>query len=322
MFAPEMCPLRRAARIFAASLALALLIAPAAARAEDADALIKQGVDLRRAGKDQAALEQFRRAYDLGPTPRALAQMGLAEQGLGRWVDAEAHLGKALEAAQDPWIAKYHETLEASRAEIARHLGSLSVTGGPNGGELRIDGQPVGALPLRRTLRLPTGTYALELSAGGHVVASRTVSIASGLTTQEDLSPPSTPAAVTRSVSDSNQTPPPAGGRRKWAWITAGTAVGLGAAGGVGLLIGENEVEKFNGSNCRGMTIDPVCHGYYARGTLARWIGGGSLIAAGAVGVTAAILFLTAREGGAGADQRVACFPDLGRPGAACAFRF
>src|SRR6266705_1743487 len=105
MVSPEMSLLRTAARALVLAPLLAVLIVPAPARADDADALIKQGVELRRAGNDQQALERFRRAYDLAPTPRALAQMGLAEQALARWVDGEAHLAKALIAPQDAWIS-------------------------------------------------------------------------------------------------------------------------------------------------------------------------------------------------------------------------
>lgn len=161
MFPSEMAPARLAAFV----LVVALLTVPAPARAEDADALIKQGVELRRAGKDEAALEQFRRAYDLAPTPRALAQMGLAEQALGRWIDGEAHLTKALEGAQESWIAKYRETLEGSRAEIAKHVGSLAVTGGPDGAELRVDGQPVGTLPCAERAVSPSAPTRWRVSA-------------------------------------------------------------------------------------------------------------------------------------------------------------
>src|SRR5437868_5098645 len=111
-------PSGRTRALLSAWLALVLAGSAGAARADDADALIKQGVELRRARRDREALERFRRAYDLAPTPRALAQMGLAEQALSRWVDAESHLGRALEIAEDAWIAKYRTTLEASRVEI------------------------------------------------------------------------------------------------------------------------------------------------------------------------------------------------------------
>src|SRR5688572_17737468 len=70
----------------------------------EADKLIDQGVDLREQGKDVDALEKFKRAYELSKSARALAQMALAQQALGRWLEAEASLQKALEAKNDKWI--------------------------------------------------------------------------------------------------------------------------------------------------------------------------------------------------------------------------
>jgi hypothetical protein len=331
MVPPEMC----ARRVLAPACALALLLgAPRLARAEDADALIKQGVELRRAGHDEAALEQFRRAYDLAPTPRALAQMGLAEQALGRWIDGEAHLSRALEA-DDPWIAKYRGTLESSRAEIGRHLGSLFVTGGPEGAELRIDGQAAGTLPLRRPLRLPLGTFALEASVGGHIVIARAVSIAAGITAHEDLSAPATtasptptaatsPAArsATLSSGDAAHDDDGAGvdddGRRRLAWLTTGGAVAFAAAGGVVLALGNHDAHSYNAS-CPGGQVD--CADLESRGRREQVVGVVGLVAGGALGLTAAWLFLSepARANG---ERRVACAPALDRWGASCALRF
>jgi hypothetical protein len=87
----------------ACALVCAFLIGSRPALAQDADVLIKPGVELRREGKDQVALEEFRPAFDVAPTPRALAQIALAEEALGRWIDAEAHIGKARGRA-GPWI--------------------------------------------------------------------------------------------------------------------------------------------------------------------------------------------------------------------------
>jgi hypothetical protein len=327
MFPPEMSPRSVLPRVLAVAL---LLSVPAAARAQDADALIKQGVELRRAGKDQAALEQFRRAYDLAPTPRALAQLGLAEQALGRWIDGEAHIIKALEAEQDPWISKYRETLEGSRAEIAKHLGSLSVTGGPAGAELRIDGQPVGALPLRRTLRLPLGTFALEASEGGHVVVARAVSIVAGMTTREDLSGPAAATGpVALAARPSTNAGPREGddsgasagvGRRTLAWAAAGGALVLAGAGGALLAFGDRNADEHNNGPCRDMPSDS-CASLQRRGEREQVAGVAGLVVGGALGATAVLLFLTmppSRDGG----RTVACAPAFEGLGASCAMRF
>jgi len=301
------------------------------APAERADGLIKQGVELRRAGNDAGALEQFRRAYDLAPTPRALAQMGLAEQALGRWIDGEAHLARALEAGQDPWIAKYRGTLETSRAEIGKHLGSLYVTGGPEGAELRLDGQPVGTLPLRRPVRLPVGTFALEASVGGHVVVARAVSIAAGVTAHEDLSAPAAPASpspasaaapviVTSREGARDEGPPEASsGRRRLAWIAAGGAVAVAAAGGVVLFLGNRDARSYN-TMC-GESTSGTCSDLQTRGKREQVAGVVGLVAGGALGATAAWLFLS-EPARPSEERRVACAPALDRWGAACALRF
>src|SRR3982751_2270792 len=85
-------------------IAGALVGAARQARADDAEPLIRRGIELRRAGRDAEALEQFRQANQLAPSPRAAAQIGLAEQALGRWLDADGHLRAALAAPSDPWI--------------------------------------------------------------------------------------------------------------------------------------------------------------------------------------------------------------------------
>jgi tetratricopeptide (TPR) repeat protein len=332
MFPPEMSP----SRVFARALALALvLIAPAPARAQDADGLIKEGVELRRAGQDQAALEHFRRAYDLEPTPRALAQMGLAEQALGRWIDGEAHLARALEAAQDPWISKYRGTLEGSRVEIGKHLGSLSVTGGPDGAELRVDGRPVGTLPLRRTLRLPLGTFTLEASVAGHVTVARAVSIVAGMTTHEELSTaaPASPPIAVQPASTSDTRPGDDGGRAgvergHLAWVAAGGAVALVGAGAALLYFGNRNASEYQTGAC---LMTGTCESLKTRGGREQIAGVTGLVLGGALGVTSVLLFLSTPSTPSqsstaapppSADRRVACAPELGRWGASCALRF
>ena len=68
------------------------------ARAEgpEAEALASQGIELRRVHKNVEALEVFRRALSLSSTPRIRAHVGLAEQSVGEWVEAERDIGACL----------------------------------------------------------------------------------------------------------------------------------------------------------------------------------------------------------------------------------
>src|SRR5688572_26433692 len=97
----------------AAIVAVALTGLPAASlAAESPQTLNDQAVELRRRGECSRALELFQRAHAMAPTPKTIAQMGLAELDLHRWTDAEKHLGAALGSAEFPWIRKNRQYLE------------------------------------------------------------------------------------------------------------------------------------------------------------------------------------------------------------------
>jgi len=70
------------------AVSLVLGASPAMARAAssegsaDEETYLERGVDLRKKGDDEAALHEFRRAYEVSKSGRALAQVALAEQAL------------------------------------------------------------------------------------------------------------------------------------------------------------------------------------------------------------------------------------------------
>src|SRR5262245_18190771 len=67
-----------------------LVVSACPARAGESEATedaMRRGTEFRRQGEDEKALRVFTKIYQETQSPRALAQMGLAEQALGRWVD-------------------------------------------------------------------------------------------------------------------------------------------------------------------------------------------------------------------------------------------
>jgi hypothetical protein len=182
--------------------------APATA-ADEANALILEGLKLREQGQDRAALPLFERAYQLAPTPRALAQRALAEQALGAWVPAETHLREAVAATSDPWIIQNQQALSEALAVIGTHLGYLQVNSNVAGAELRIDGQYVGQLPLAAPMRLIVGRPLLELTAAGHYPVRREITIKAGALSTESIELVSVPAEPP-AASAEDSTPAPA----------------------------------------------------------------------------------------------------------------
>jgi hypothetical protein len=171
--------------------AVSCWVGPGSGRAEAAEPgaeeqgeqeMLRRGVSLREQGKDLDALEVFRQAFERWKAPKARAQMGLAEQALGRWVDAEAHLEEAL-AAADPWISGNRGTLEHALGVIRDRLGSLEVlcdVPAAAAAEVIVDGQARGKLPLDRPLRVAAGTVMVQVQGKGFAPVHRHVTVLAG----------------------------------------------------------------------------------------------------------------------------------------------
>jgi hypothetical protein len=158
--------------------AAAAAAAPAETMPPDsAEAFIRRGLELRRAGDDRGALPEFEKAYRLARTPRSAAQLGLVEQALGRWNDAELHLAEAVRASDDPWIEKNRVSLRQALVRVGDHVGSVQVTGEPAGAEVYVNGSPVGKLPLGEAVRVIAGTVDIEVRASGYRRYTQKVSV-------------------------------------------------------------------------------------------------------------------------------------------------
>src|SRR5690242_8054123 len=66
-----------------AIVSLGISITGVGAWAGEVDDLIKNGLELRRKGRDAEAYTLFQRAHELDSGARVLAQLGFAEQALG-----------------------------------------------------------------------------------------------------------------------------------------------------------------------------------------------------------------------------------------------
>jgi hypothetical protein len=243
----------------------ALLAAPAVgAQGRDDRALIEQGRTLRRAGRNAAALEAFREAYALSPTPEAAGQMGFAEHALEHWEPASRFLRLALSAAADPWIVAQRRALEFSLQEVERHLGSLRVETATPGATLSLGGRPEMALPMREAARVAEGTVVVEVRAPGHDPDRREVTVAAGETVRlvVQLTPRAASAAPaenavrvtaagppTRAALTAPREPVAASGggvTRTLAWVSAGFAAASLGGGLVAMLVRDAAADRWN----------------------------------------------------------------------------
>jgi hypothetical protein len=172
--------------------------------ADEAEALIDKGNELRRNRDDQSAFPLFQKAYELKPGPRTAVQLGLVEQALGRWADADEHLTEGLRASNDPWIKKNRAIIDESVRKVKVHVARVEITGEPADAEVLVNGRTVGKVPLDRPVRVAEGSVDIELRAAGYKRGFRTVTVRGGQyqpvvirLEREGVAPGLTPAAAT-----------------------------------------------------------------------------------------------------------------------------
>ena len=220
---------------------------PLALGADRTELLIREGVELRKQGNNAEAVSRFTKAYEQSHTPRAAAQLGLCEQALERWIDAELHLSEALAGASDPWVAKNRKVLSETLVKTRSRL-ALLVIEGAAAAQVHVNGEYVGNLPTRQNVRvLPGGTTVTATAAGfitfeekfvaqagkdALVVVVMTKESASIVTTPLPVEPADT-ALPTEAVTRQGL-PSSTGPSRTWLWV--GGAVAIAAVAGIVVL--------------------------------------------------------------------------------------
>jgi hypothetical protein len=328
-----------------------LVCAPSFAQTVDpGEAAIRRGVELRRHGQDEQALEAFRKAYQTSPSPRALAQIGLAEQALGRWVDAEHDIRQALESSVDPWIGKNAVVLRGALEAIGKHIGSVQVLGEPAGAEVLIQGKDAGRLPMPSPVRVPIGDAQIEVRCPGFRGSSRVVTVVAGVLSRETIvlvrpvaaEPGSPPAmgpdlGLTRSPVAPSPSPSPSSEldvspprwRRPAVWVAAGLGVVGVGLGVVETLVAIQKSKDFNRlpDNCMDGGNGNILGG--ARcvqadhdQSVATWAAAIGFGLGGLFAMTAVVLHLNRP---AAAERKAAwltCVPSLSSAGGACVVRW
>jgi PEGA domain-containing protein len=153
---------------------------------DEVEAIVKKGILLRRQGRDADALGEFKRAAALGDSPRIEAQIGMAEQALGSWQDANSHLGLALDHRDDAWIRKNRPILEDSLAAVRSHLSQVEVWGEPRDAVVELDDVAIGKLP-SAVAWSSAGDVELKVSAPGYGAVRRPLTLTPASRTREHV---------------------------------------------------------------------------------------------------------------------------------------
>lgn len=317
---------------------------------QGADELIARGVAAREAGRDDDALALFAEAWQGTRSPRARAQMGLAAQALGRWVEACEYLEESLRT-QDPWIARNRAALERAMQTVQQNTGRIELRGGVDGARVFVNDRHVATLPLSAPLRVRAGTAHLRIEREGYLQLVRTVEVRGGGLAREEIelvvatpaersaSRTDAPASAAVVAATTTQRPVerPAPTRRERSGsrglvVVGAVAVGVGVAAigaGVGLqLAREDAVREWNddarclvGSATRMQTCGPSIERANTLGAAAI----GLFVAGGVAAAAGAVMLVVAPRRTEQPRVALSCAPSLDRAGsmgAVCAGQF
>lgn len=172
---------------------------------------IRRAVDLRRDNMELAGYQVLRDLYQRCPGPEVLGQMGLAEHALGRWRDAYVHLTGALTHPDDPWIREHRTDIETLLTSIGAHLPRIDPRSNVEGAELRVEGEPVGTLPLEHPFVLPDGRATIEVFHPGYAPVRREITAAPESVWREEVTLTRSPPARGTEYATPTTTRPPEG---------------------------------------------------------------------------------------------------------------
>ena len=300
------------------ALVLALVIPGAAiAQQPDLDARVRQGMALREQNQPDAAMEHFRRLWESTHYPRALAQLAVTEQTLGRWAEADRHFREVLAITDHVWVQQNRALIQESLNTIAEHIGELEVLGAPPGAELWVNEQRAAVTPLAAPLRLAVGTTVIELRAAGFVPWRRTVTLNARQLTRETavMVRAGEAPAEDRRLPVVVAPPRPATERdpgatqRVLGWVSLGLAavgVGVGVAG----VIQRNNLDR----------PSELTDGFVNEITDAGILLGVGFGAAGALAASGLVLLFTAPSREPASRASFVCLPSPG--GMGCTLRF
>jgi len=192
--------------------------------AAEARRRFQAGVALFQEGNPQGALLEFRESMRLRPV--AVVQFNIAQalKLLLRYEEAIAAYELYLQMGGDEITPERRQDVQVTIARLRLSISHLDVACGPDGAEIRVDGQSVAHLPIASPLPVAAGRHEVELRMPGRT-ASRDIEVAAGVTLRVCLS-------LVPEAAAAGATPPRTEGGilgKWWFWALTGAVL----AGGV-----------------------------------------------------------------------------------------
>jgi tetratricopeptide (TPR) repeat protein len=186
-------------RVALALVALLMLAAPARAAdpsVEEARIRFQRGVQLFHEGSFEAALAEFRKAYQVAPSYRLLYNIGQVHYELHDYVGALKSFRQYLGDGNAEIPPDRRVQVQAEIKKLQGLCGYLVVTAHPEGADILVDDVPVGIAPLGGPILVNAGLRRISASKAGRAAPVRNVTVAGGERVQVALQVPDPPAVA------------------------------------------------------------------------------------------------------------------------------
>jgi tetratricopeptide (TPR) repeat protein len=151
---------------------------PGAAATNEARERFQRGVALYREGSFDAALAEFRRAYELAPNYRILYNLAQVQVERHDSVAALGLFGQYLQQGGSEIDAERRAQVERDMQSLRGRVADLTVESNVAGAQLTIDGVEAGTLPLAGPIQVNSGVRQITVAKPGYQSVSRSVTIA------------------------------------------------------------------------------------------------------------------------------------------------
>lgn len=257
-----------------------------------------------------------------------MVSRALAEQSLGRWVDAAEHLATVSPETRDAWVTHNRAAIESARGVIADHVGWLDLTITPLDARVFIAGRSAGNA---RRVRVARGDVTVRVESAGHVPEEHVVRVdgSEGSRLEVSLAREATrapePLALHEARPEGMGTAQgglgPRHPYRGWMWVSVAVS-GLALSGaGVAWWAREVSLARYNDPGC--VTVfasrDERCSAYREAAAANEAVAIAGAVVGGVAGVAGLVLGVL--DAGAARRERVWACGATGW-GGACVVRF
>lgn len=237
-----------------ALVGLMLLLALAAAgpaRAADERALqeartrFQAGVQLFHEGSLDAALAEFRKAYQLAPTYRVLYNIAQVQAELRDYVEASKSFRQYLAEGGAEVPPDRRAQVEAELQKLERRVSMLEVTTNVKGASILIDDVPVGASPLGAPVYVNAGSRRITATKPGRVTTARSITVAGGDRIKVHIDLPEVAAAGPAPNPFDSAPAPAVEPPRTRMWVAMAVTAALGVGTGTFALLTQQKKKDF-----------------------------------------------------------------------------